>query len=378
MSKIIEFVDLHCTEAGSDKAYHCAIQEVEPGLYHVPFAYGRVGSTLTTGCKTTAPVSLDKAQKVYEKLVREKTSKGYLSAPGISGNIFGVGLSADLPAGTQQTIIAMSKEDSNHRPQLLNPINEEDVTVYLNSPLWGMQEKMDGERRAIRSTISKSVEGINRKGQFVPLHPELAADVAKTARCGLIDGESIGSTLYAFDLLDQDSSDLRQQRYIDRYNALMLFCQNMENVEVVPLAITTAEKQALFNRVKLAGGEGVVFKRLDAPYTAGRPASGGTQLKFKFWESATCIVTGVNEGKRSIQIAATDSEGTIEIPVGNVTIPANHAIPAVGSLVEIKYLYFFPGGSLYQPQYLGVRSDADRGDCDIAKLKAVQETRKAA
>lgn len=68
----------------------------------------------------------------------------------------------------------------------------------------------------------------------------------------------------------------------------------------------------------------------------------------------------------------------VEIPVGNVTIPANYPIPAVGSLVEVKYLYFFPGGSLYQPQYLGVRSDADRGDCDIAKLKAVQETRKAA
>lgn len=374
MSKIIEFADLHCTEGGSDKAYHCAIQEVEPGLYHVPFAYGRVGSTLTTGCKTSAPVPLDKAQKVYEKLVREKTGKGYLAAPGISGNIFGVGLSTMTP----QPATAMSKADSNHRPQLLNPINEEDVAAYISSPIWGMQEKMDGERKAIRSTVANGIEGINRKGQIVPLHPELANSVDKTNRCGLVDGESIGSTLYAFDLLDQDSTDLRHLRYIDRYNKLLLFCDDMENIEAVPLAITTAEKQALFNRVKLSGGEGVVFKRLDAPYEPGRPSTGGPQVKFKFWESATCIVTGVNEGKRSVQIAASDADGTAEIPVGNVTIPANHSIPAVGSLVEIKYLYFFPGGSLYQPQYLGVRSDVDRGDCDITKLKVVQETRKAA
>lgn len=374
MSKIIEFVDLHCTESGSDKAYHCAIQEVEPGLYHVPFAYGRVGSTLATGTKTTAPVDLDKARKVYEKLVKEKTGKGYHPSPGISGNIFGIGLSEDCP----QTAITQSKQDSNHRPQLLNPITEEEAQAYINSPLWGMQQKMDGERRAAKMTVANGTEGINRKGQIVPLHPELKADMDKSGRCGLVDGESIGSTLYAFDLLDQDSTDLRYQRYIDRYNALLSFVDGMDSVEVVHLATTTAEKQALWAKIKLAGGEGAVFKLLSAPYSEGRPASGGTQLKCKFWESATVVVIGINATKRSVVMAATDAEGTVEIPVGNVTIPPNHDIPAIGSLIEVKYLYYFPSGSLYQPQFLGVRSDADRADCDLAKLKLVQEYKKAA
>jgi bifunctional non-homologous end joining protein LigD len=44
-------------------------------------------------------------------------------------------------------------------------------------------------------------------------------------------------------------------------------------------------------------------------------------------------------------------------PVGNCTIPANHEIPNVGDLVEIRYLYAYRGGSLYQPIYEGIRND---------------------
>ena len=150
-------------------------------------------------------------------------------------------------------------------------------------------------------------------------------------------------------------------------------------MELVKLAFTSAEKQALFNRVRLSAGEGVVLKKLDSVHSPDRPATGGDQLKAKFWETATVVVTGINATKRSVQVAATDCHGTVEVPVGNVTIPPNKEVPAVGDLVEVRYLYFFPnGGSLYQPQYLYVRKDADRQDCDICKLKVVQEIKEAA
>jgi bifunctional non-homologous end joining protein LigD len=48
-----------------------------------------------------------------------------------------------------------------------------------------------------------------------------------------------------------------------------------------------------------------------------------------------------------------------EVSVGNVTIPVNFDIPRVGSVVEVRYLYAYPGGSLYQPVYLGARTDVD-------------------
>jgi hypothetical protein len=47
--------------------------------------------------------------------------------------------------------------------------------------------------------------------------------------------------------------------------------------------------------------------------------------------------------------------------VGSVTIPPSHTVPAAGSIVEVRYLYAYEGGSLYQPVYLGIRDDIDAG-----------------
>jgi bifunctional non-homologous end joining protein LigD len=55
--------------------------------------------------------------------------------------------------------------------------------------------------------------------------------------------------------------------------------------------------------------------------------------------------------------------------VGNVTIPPNHTVPANGSIVEVRYLYAFPGGSVFQPVYLGQRDDVTRRECHVSQLK---------
>ena len=55
--------------------------------------------------------------------------------------------------------------------------------------------------------------------------------------------------------------------------------------------------------------------------------------------------------------------------LGSVTIPANHVIPAAGAIVEVRYLYAYPGGSLFQPVYAGERTDQALEACDTAQLK---------
>ena len=70
---------LTCTENSSDKEYHVQIVENGDG-YGVNFQYGRRGGTLIPGTKTAAPVSLDKATKVFDKLLAEKVAKGYREA----------------------------------------------------------------------------------------------------------------------------------------------------------------------------------------------------------------------------------------------------------------------------------------------------------
>ena len=58
------------------------------------------------------------------------------------------------------------------------------------------------------------------------------------------------------------------------------------------------------------------------------------------------------------------------LAAGNVTIPANQAVPSVGSVVEVRYLYAFKESCcLYQPTYLGQRSDVAESECLVAQLK---------
>ena len=72
----ITSISLHCCEGSSDKVYQAAIEPKNDG-YIVTFAYGRRGNTLNTGTKTDAPLPLETATKVYNKLVVSKLAKGY-------------------------------------------------------------------------------------------------------------------------------------------------------------------------------------------------------------------------------------------------------------------------------------------------------------
>jgi len=70
----------------SDKVYRAAI-EARDGGYAVKFAYGRRGSTLATGTKTTSPVCYDAARLIYDNLVKEKMAKGYVLAADIRNQL---------------------------------------------------------------------------------------------------------------------------------------------------------------------------------------------------------------------------------------------------------------------------------------------------
>jgi predicted DNA-binding WGR domain protein len=67
---------LHFKEGNSDKVYEVDLCEIN-GLFVVNFRYGRHGTDLKEGSKTTFPVALEEAEKIFQKLVDEKTRKGY-------------------------------------------------------------------------------------------------------------------------------------------------------------------------------------------------------------------------------------------------------------------------------------------------------------
>lgn len=74
--KLVRQTKLFFKEGTSDKVYEVDLCEIG-GNYVVNFRYGRRGTELKEGVKTISPVPLAEAEKVFNKLVEEKTKKGY-------------------------------------------------------------------------------------------------------------------------------------------------------------------------------------------------------------------------------------------------------------------------------------------------------------
>lgn len=205
--------------------------------------------------------------------------------------------------------------------------------------------------------------------------PQSLIDSAKALPADFImDGEAVGDILHAFDILSYRGNDLRDSAYRDRYLTLfnLLAFGNHANIHLVEAAVMENQKRQLFDELKAGNKEGVVFKEADAPYTAGRPNTGGSQYKFKFCETASFIVNGHN-GKRSVALALFN--GDTLTSAGNVTIPPNQDIPPIGAIIEVKFLYAFKeSGSVYQPVFLGVREDIPTDECTVDQLKYKPES----
>jgi len=78
--KLIQQTRLHYQDTKSDKIYEVDLCEVTNDTYLVNFRYGRRGKELREGTKTDQPVPLAKAQQIFDKLVNDKTKKGYQDA----------------------------------------------------------------------------------------------------------------------------------------------------------------------------------------------------------------------------------------------------------------------------------------------------------
>lgn len=344
-------ITMYFREGSSDKVYQAAI-EPQGELFVVNFAYGRRGATLQTGTKTQTPVDHEIATRIFTKLVSEKRAKGYTEGPD----------------GTPYQHTEKENQVTGILPQLLNPIEEPEVSRLLEDPTWCLQEKFDGKRILLQKQ-GDTVTAINRKGLAIGMVSSIGISAQKVSGNFLIDGECVGDVLYAFDVLEVDGENHRPRSYQQRYVALMnLLAQTMQNhILLAETAFAPGQKRDFLHWLRRENKEGCVFKRLEAPYTPGRPNSGGPQLKHKFYATCSAVVASINE-KRSVGLRLLNGQGWL--PVGNVTIPPNQGIPAVGAVVEIRFLYAFKeSNALYQPVYLGPRQDVEIHDCVLSQLK---------
>jgi len=347
---------LHYKDQRSDKVYRVAIEPRDDG-YVVNFAYGRSGSTLNTGTKTACPLYFDAVQKIYDRVVKEKLAKGYI-------------LAAD-----SQTYTEGSRKVTDIRPQLLNAV--EDPGALMADNTFYLQPKHDGKRLLLHKQ-GFELTGINRRGIECGFPESIRSAAAALPHSFLLDGEAVGNTFHVFDLLEVEFTNLRAIPYRDRLVKLLNLLAGGQQTAIQWVATISGReaKTRFFDHLREDNAEGAVFKRIGAPYSAGRPSSGGDQFKYKFVETASVIVSAIN-AKRSVQMAVWENAQLV--PCGNVTIPADQPIPQVGDLIETRYLYAMPGsGSLFQPVYLGVRDDITGAECTRDQLKFRREPEEVA
>ena len=345
---------LYYREGSSDKVYHVSLEaNGSAGTFLVRFAFGRRGSTLQTGTKTPAPVDYDTALRTYNQLVASKVAKGY--TPGEDGTPY------------QHT--GHEGRATGIYPQLLEPMTDTyALGLLLIDPLFCAQEKLDGKRLLLRKQ-GKVVEGINRKGLIVAVPETITREALRLPCDCLLDGEAVGDTFHVFDLLESGGIDHRKSPYIDRLGFLAgLIPDKSTAIQMVYTAHAPREKTRLYARLREQFKEGIVLKLLTAPYAPGKTSGSRTQMKYKFIESASFVVTLVHPTKRSVSLGL--YAGSEIVDAGHVTIPPNHDIPKAGAVVEVRYLYAFrQSGAIYQPSYSGEREDIESAECTVSQLK---------
>lgn len=354
---VIDAVRLHFKDSRSDKVYNVDLIEVAVGAYDVVASWGKRGGTLTTAKKAES-VPMRKARTVFDKLVDEKTKKGYNVISSGGG-----GTPAMRPAAAAVKVSGMGC-------MLLNPLSESELEELIEDDDWVMQEKMDGERVRVRIGSERDVVAANRESVARGLPSEVHAALSELPALTELDGELVGGVYHVFDVLSVEGRELSEMPLSRRLAALKGVRLATDGpLKKVPVAETDVEKAALLERVRSENGEGVVLKKARSAYSVGRPASGGDWRKFKFVESATCVVLLRNPDKRSVSLGLYETVGGKIVNVGNVTIPVNHSVPEPGAVVEVRYLYAYPGGSLFQPVYLGERSDVTAANALLKQLK---------
>lgn len=109
----------------SDKVYEVDLCQVAPDRYMVNYRYGKRGGNLREGAETVAAVPLAEAQRVFDRLVRSKVTKGYQEAgtvapEAVAANI-SVPVSIDDPDLRHRAILARLMLGVNNRHAVANP-----------------------------------------------------------------------------------------------------------------------------------------------------------------------------------------------------------------------------------------------------------------
>lgn len=209
-------------------------------------------------------------------------------------------------------------------PKQLKPMLAEAGEAVRSNPQWRYEPKLDGYR-VIAFVQGSTVRLQSRRGlDLTACFPELAADLAAQAAQMILDGEIVALdaagrpsfnalqnraqlkaaaeiaaaqrdtpvVLVCFDLLHFAGLNLRAAPYRDRRRYLAQCLLPSRHLQLVH-ASENAEQ--LYAAALSQGFEGIIAKRLDSVYQAGRRSR--AWLKFKAARSAEFVIGGYTRGQ---------------------------------------------------------------------------------
>jgi bifunctional non-homologous end joining protein LigD len=269
-------------------------------------------------------------------------------------------------------------------PELLTTTEIADAGKFVVNDAYAMQPKRDG-KRLILSTVGGRGRAFNKRGEPCAAPAALLQSLPQNIT---IDGElEPGSRFIVFDLLDCLGHDLRQLPYSQRLASLQQAIQRgaivlPESMRVIETWFGAGEKEKQLLQAVADRLEGVVFKKLAAPYSPGRA---GQHFKLKFVKTCTVRVRSVEPTSARIEMFHQNAW----TEVCGVSLIGRPKVKA-GDYLEVKYLYATvvysnnergsphgpgsPGGAsptgvkLVQPVMLQLRDDAGDSDCSTGQL----------
>lgn len=255
--------------------------------------------------------------------------------------------------------------------QLLTAIDDgTEAAARVLDPDYGIQQKFDG-KRILLHVERTSVTAYNRRGLMCGISKDILTEAKRFSMFAplLFDAEWIREikSLYCFDLLELEGTDLRPEKFIDRIGHLTQ-AFNGQETSFIHQARTEVEREgkvALVSQIYELNLEGIAAKLLNSPYSIGRSPN---NYKHKRTHEASFLVIRRNQ-KASVDLVLFDDNNRL-IEVGSVQI-RNSTFNRVkeGTILDVKYMHAFNSHKIYQPRMLRIRDDLKPDSCLLSQLR---------
>jgi len=274
------------------------------------------------------------------------------------------------------------------KSELLTEVEESQIPRYVASRSHGFQEKFNGDRRTIvrdgNSLIDLNREGAPGKGLSPKVkaallsHPlqKFIVDIELMKPNAEVNSEHIkllDVLILGNELLAQETYEYREQRAHQTFDNLSPL------VHVVYTAKSADDKAKLVWKLKQDNAEGIVVRRMDAPYKQGRAKQ---HMKIKFWKDMDVVVLGPgHDGHESIRVGVFDKAGKVYDVCGVSLIGKGYEFTlngrvkrglrplVVGTVIKIFYLYATKENHVVQSEFIETRDDKQPRDCWLSQLK---------